>query len=49
MGSQSIKVFILHCRRTKRRGAEIVWFGVSSPIGDFRLKTTLHGWAGGVL
>ena len=47
MGSQSIKVFILRCQRTKRSVAEIVWFGVSSPRGDFRLKTTLHGWAGG--
>ena len=44
MGSQLIKVFILRCRRTKRSGAEIVWFGDSSPRGDFRLKTTLHGW-----
>ena len=46
MGSQLIKVFILRCWRTKRSGAEIVWFGVSSPRGYSRLKTTLHGWTG---
>jgi len=29
MGSQLINVFRLRCRRTKRSGAKIVWFGVS--------------------
>ena len=24
-------------------------FGLVSPIGDFKLKTTLHGWVGGGL
>ena len=41
MGSQKIKVFRLRSRRTKKRGLNL--FGLVSPKGDFKLKTTLHG------
>ena len=35
-------------REQRRKRAEIVWFGFSSPRGAFKLKTTLHR-RGGVL
>ena len=33
-------MFRLRPRRTKKKGAEIVWFGISER--GFQLKTTLH-------
>ena len=47
MGSQLINVFRLCCRRTKRSGVKM--FGLVSPRGDFKLKTTLNGWGGGLV
>ena len=36
-----MRVFRLRPRRTKKKGAEIIWFGVSGR--GFKLKATLHG------
>ena len=36
-----MRVFRLRPRRTKKKGAEIIGFGVSER--GFKLKTTLHG------